>query len=101
MFTPSPKRFPRTITSREPDSWSSLLLNRLIPQRNVDALPARLTDIKMALEYGLHVLEHRIEVVAIDRRIVVTVALGEAMRKIASATGIHEPALPTLHGKID
>jgi hypothetical protein len=44
---------------------------------------------------------HRKEIVAIYRRIVVTIFLGKAMWKIAPAASVHELALPALLAKID
>jgi hypothetical protein len=55
----------------------------------------------MILEYRLDVLECCIEVITIDRGIVVALLLGKAMRKIAAAAGIHELALAALRAKID
>ena len=68
---------------------------------DVDAFSAGPADVKMALQNGLHVLEHRVEIVAIDRRVVVSILLGEAMRKVATAAGVHELALPAFLAKID
>src|SRR4051812_4411455 len=56
----------------------------------VDAFPVRLADVNMPGQHRLHVLIHGIKVVAIDRRIVVAVRFGKAMREIAAAAGIHE-----------
>src|ERR1700742_4560045 len=55
----------------------------------------------MPLQDGLHVLQHRIEIVAIDRRVIVTIGLGETMRGIAPSAGVHELALAALLAKID
>src|SRR5579863_9452952 len=57
-----------------------------------DPLAAGLFHIEVTLQHRLHVLEHGIEVVAIDGRIVVAVGLREAMRKISAAAGVHELA---------
>ena len=65
------------------------------------AFPTWLADVKMALQYGLHVLKHRIEIVAIDRWIVVTIFPGKTMRKIAPAAGVHELALSALLAKMN
>jgi hypothetical protein len=65
-----------------------------------DPLAARLFDIEVLLQHIPHVLEHCIEIVAIDRRVVVAVGLREAMRKVAAA-GVHELAFLTFGGEVD
>src|SRR5882724_8803070 len=49
---------------------------------HVDAFAVRLADVKVARQHGLHVLEHRIEIVAINRRVVVAACPGKTMRKV-------------------
>src|SRR5258708_36951374 len=100
---PSASRYPPTDQVRGHASRENALAVYVPRQRvaHAETFPVRLADVKVAFKHGLHVLEHRIEIVAIDRRIVITVVLGETMRKIAAAAGVHEFALLTFFGKVD
>ena len=67
----------------------------------MDALAVGPADIEVALQYLLHVFKHGIQIVAVRRRVVVTVVPGEPVREVAAAAYVHEFALPALLRQVD
>ena len=68
---------------------------------HLDTFPASIDDVDMVLEHGPYMFKRCVQVVAIDRRIVVAVLLRKAMWKISAAAGIPECAPPALLAKVD